>query len=220
MNRTRFGIGIGLAGTALAVLLVAGSTAAAQTAPQAAPAVGQSWQAGPGPGLTEEQKAKIKELRATQQTELRASREALRAARQKLNEVRRADTFNEDALRAAAGAVATAQTNEVIARARHRSQFLALLTPDQQARVKQRQAAAARTARVRARQGAQLRAWQAGHRAGMMRGMRRPGMMMGPGGMGRGMGRGMWRDEMMVPDRPASPAPPAPPAKPVKKIEE
>ncbi len=197
MTRHHFSFGCAVAGAAaFAVLTV--SQASAQTAqparpaapavaaqpalpqPPAQPALRRGAPGNQALGLTEDQKARIKALRETQQKELQASREAARAARQKLAELQRAGTFDEQALRAAASAVAAAQVDAIVARARHRSQYLSVLTPEQQARVKQRQAAARRDARQIARDGM---AFRDGYRAGLMRGMRqqRPGQMGRPG---------------------------------------
>lgn len=187
MTRHHFSLGCVLAGAAAFAVMTA-SQASAQTAPLPRPsapaAVAQPAQpqppaqpalrrGAPGAqalGLTEDQKTKIKALRETQQKELQASREGVRTARQKLAELRRADTFDEQVFRAAAMAVASAEADLTVAQARQRAQYLALLTPEQQARVKQRQAIAQREARMFAQR--EARGYRNGFREGMMRGLR------------------------------------------------
>jgi len=195
-------------------------------APPARPGARRAQLAGNGLNLTEDQKSRITALRDTQQKDMLASREAARAARQKLAELQRAETFDEKAFRAAANAVATAEADTMVARARHRAQYLGLLTPEQRTRVQQRQAFAQREGRMLAQR--EMRGFRNGYREGVMRGLRQqrpgrmgpdmigPGMMMSPD-LGQGWRRGgrMGRDWAPVP--PVPPVPPAPPAPPVKK---
>lgn len=257
MNRNTLGTGIGMAALAALTLALSAPLAAAQAAdpapeavqqapaaprqpmpPGAGPAVGQGRPA--GLNLTDEQKAKIKALRDEQQAELKTTREALKAARQKLAETRKADTLDETALRAASAALATAQADEIVLRARHRAKYLGILTPEQREIAKRRQAAGLRAERqMRAFQAGQLRAWRQGRRAAA-RGMRPgwgqtwnrrqglPGQMgpwgpqMGPGFQGPGMmapGMRGWRGPGQPPPPPDAPAgQPAPPAAPKKKL--
>jgi Spy/CpxP family protein refolding chaperone len=201
MNRNTLGTGIGMAALAALTLALSAPLAAAQAAdpapeavqqapaaprqpmpPGAGPAVGQGRPA--GLNLTDEQKARIKALRDEQQAALKTTREALKAARQKLAETRKADTLDEAALRGASAALATAQADEIVLRARHRAQYLGILTPEQREIAKRRQAAGLRAERqMRAFQAGQLRAWRQSRRTAA-RGMR-PGWGVGPG---RGMG--------------------------------
>lgn len=202
MDRNTLGTGIGIAALAALTLALSAPLAAAQAAdpapeamqqapvaprqpvpPGARPVVGQGRPA--GLNLTDEQKAKVKALRDQQQAELKTTREALRTARQKLAETRKAETLDETALRAASTALATAQADEMILRARHRAQYLGILTPEQREVAKRRQAAGLRAERqMRAFQAGQLRTWRQGRRGAAARGMR-PGWGVGPG---RGMG--------------------------------
>jgi Spy/CpxP family protein refolding chaperone len=178
---------VGLA-AAIAFSLVAG--VAAQTTPSKA--AGQpSLQAGPGPGfgpmaarglgLTPEQETKVVALRTQQQPESQAARDRLSAARQKLRDVEQASTLDEKALREAAVAAANAQADMAVMRAKHRTQFLALLTPEQRTKAEQRFAMAQQMGgRGRADRGDQ-QGWQQG----------RQGHMGRQGRMGRNRGMRM-----------------------------
>lgn len=121
-----------------------GQTAAA--APQAAPTAGARAQAKSpaanqaGLNLTDAQRDEIRALRDGQRGDQRALRERMRAAREQLRQAMRADVPDEAAVRAAAGAVAAVQADQAVHRARSRAQFMSVLTPDQQARMKQARA--------------------------------------------------------------------------------
>jgi Spy/CpxP family protein refolding chaperone len=152
---------------AAAGLMVAGA-AYAQTSPQApppaAPAAKSPTQApspaGPPPagqprgmgrgqrglGLTEAQRDQIRTEREAQRKDSQALREKMRTARRQLQRAMRADVPDEAAVRSAAGAVAALQADQAVQRARARTQFMSVLTPEQQARMKQARARAARRA--------------------------------------------------------------------------
>jgi Spy/CpxP family protein refolding chaperone len=152
---------------AVAGLVVAGA-AYAQTSPQtpppAAPAAKSAPQAptpaGPPPAgqtrgmgrgerglrLTEAQRDQIRTGREAQRKDSQALREKMRTARQQLQRAMRADVPDEAAIRSAAGAVAELQADQAVQRARARTQFMSVLTPEQQARMKQARARAAQRA--------------------------------------------------------------------------
>jgi Spy/CpxP family protein refolding chaperone len=70
----------------------------------------------------------------------------LRTARQQLQQAMSADVPDEAAIRSAAGAVAALQADQAVQQARARAQFMSVLTPEQQARMKQARARAAQRA--------------------------------------------------------------------------
>jgi Spy/CpxP family protein refolding chaperone len=152
---------------AAAGLMVAGATYA-QTSPQApppaAPAAMSPTQAPPPAGpppagqprgvgrgqrglrLTEAQRDQIRTGREAQRQDAQPLREKMRTARQQLQQAMRADVPDEAAIRSAAGAVAALQADQAVQQARARAQFMSVLTPEQQARMKQARARAARRA--------------------------------------------------------------------------
>jgi Spy/CpxP family protein refolding chaperone len=145
--------------------LVLAVAAHAQTAPQAtppgAPAARSAAQgrlgAGPAAGLnlTQEQRDRVKGLREARAGDLRAVRERMRGARQQLREAMRADVPDEAAVRAAAEALGAVQADLAVLQARARAEFLKMLTPEQQARLKAaRDRAAQRAQRARRGMGA------------------------------------------------------------------
>jgi Spy/CpxP family protein refolding chaperone len=227
MGRHHFTFGWILAGAA-AFALVTTSVASAQTAkpakpaapavaaqpappaqpqpptPPARPGLRRGPGAGNGLNLSADQQAKIAALREAQQKDMQASREAVRTARQKFAELQQAGTFDEQAVRAAANAVAAAEADAMVSRARHRAQVFALLTPEQQTQMKQRQTRVRHEARMLAQR--EMRGFRNGYREGMMRGMRQQRQ----GRMDRGR-RGGWMGGDWAPE------PPVPPAPPVKK---
>lgn len=144
--------------------------------------MGPQGQQGGGPmarlNLTEAQRDQVRALRETQRKDAQALREKMRTARQQLQQAMRADIPDEAAVRSAAGSVAALQADQAALQARSRAQMMKVLTPDQQARVKE--------ARTRAAQRAQ-RAMRAERRRMMQR-----NRMMRPGpGPDRGWGPGM-----------------------------
>jgi protein CpxP len=152
---------------AAAGLMVAGATYA-QTSPQApppaAPAAKSPTQgpppAGPPPAgqtrgmgrgerglrLTEAQRDQIRTGREAQRKDSLVLREKMRTARRQLQQAMSADAPDEAAIRSAAGAVAALQADQAVQRARARTQLMSVLTPEQQARMKQSRARAAQRA--------------------------------------------------------------------------
>jgi len=116
----------------------AGTAPAHAATAQAAKQAGRGRQA--GLNLTDAQREQIRAQRDAQRNDERALTEKMRAAREQLRQVMRADVPDEAAVRAAAGAVAALQADRVALRARSRAQFMKVLTPDQQARMKQARA--------------------------------------------------------------------------------
>ena len=161
-----------VAGLAMAVGLACAASGYGQTAaaaPQAAPAA-KAPAATPaaagrqaGLSLTDTQREQIRMLRDAQRNDDRALREKMRAAREQLRQAMRADMPDEAEVRSAAGAVAALQADRAALRARSRAQFMKVLTPDQQARMKQARARLEQRARrmQRAERQRQLRRNQA-----------------------------------------------------------
>jgi Spy/CpxP family protein refolding chaperone len=120
------------------------AAAPAGTAPARAATAQAAKQAGTGTkarlNLTDAQREQIRAQRDAQRNDERALAEKMRAAREQLRQAMRADVPDEAAVRAAAGAVAALQADRVALRARSRAQFMNVLTPDQQARMKQARA--------------------------------------------------------------------------------
>jgi hypothetical protein len=109
-----------------------------------------------------------------------------------------ADVPDEAAVRSAAGAVAALQADQAALRARSRAQFAKVLTPDQQARMKEARARVAQ--RVQRAQRAQRVQRQMQMRLNrMMRQGQGPGRGMGPAGapMGRPMMNPRLRQQML-----------------------
>jgi len=125
---------------AAAGLMLAGA-AYAQTSPQAPPPAAPA-----GLNLTQAQRDEIRTLREAQRQDAQPLREKMRTARQQLQQAMRADVPDEAAIRSAAGAVAALQADQAVQRARARTQFMSVLTPEQQARMKQARARAAQRA--------------------------------------------------------------------------
>jgi Spy/CpxP family protein refolding chaperone len=125
---------------AAAGLMVAGATYA-QTSPQAPPPTAPA-----GLSLTPAQREEIRTLREAQRKDAQPLREKMRTARRQLQQAMRADVPDEAAIRSAAGAVAALQADQAVQQARARAQFMSVLTPEQQARMKQARARAARRA--------------------------------------------------------------------------
>ena len=84
--------------------------------------------------------------REAQRKDSQPLREKMRTARRQLQQAMRADVPDEAAIRSAAGAVAALQADQAVQRARARTQFMSVLTPEQQARMKQARARAAQRA--------------------------------------------------------------------------
>jgi len=163
LNRKKF-----VVSAALIAGLVTSATGyaqpASQTSPPAAPSAKSPTQAPPRAGapapnqpaglgsgperlnLTEAQREQIRTLREAQRTDQQLLREKMSAARQQLRQAMRADVPDEAAVRAAVGAVAALQADQAVLQARARAQFMEVLTPEQQARMKEARARAAQRA--------------------------------------------------------------------------
>jgi Spy/CpxP family protein refolding chaperone len=190
-----------VAGLAMAFGLACAAPGYGQTAdaaPQAAPAAkapaAKQAAAGrqAGLNLTDAQREQIRALRDAQRNDDRALREKMRAAREQLRQAMRADVPDEAAVRSAAGAVGALQADQAALRARSRAQFMKVLTPDQQARMKQARARLEqRTQRVQRQMQMRLNR--------MMRQGQGPGRGMGPVGapMGRPMMNPRLRQQML-----------------------
>ena len=98
----------------------------------------------PGPGemirmlavhleLSEEQRAQVRAMAEEHRESTRALRDRIRDARRTLHETIHADDSSEDAIRAASAVLAAAEADMAVARAGHRKDFEALLTPEQKA---------------------------------------------------------------------------------------
>jgi protein CpxP len=96
----------------------------------------------PGPGermrmiaeqldLSEEQRAQVRELAEQHRESTRALRDQMRDARRALGEAIHAEDSNETSIRSASAAVAALEADIAVARAAHRKEFEALLTPEQ-----------------------------------------------------------------------------------------
>ena len=96
--------------------------------------------------LTQAQRDQITTLREAQRKDWQDLREKMRTARQQLQQAMRADIPDEAAVRSAAGAVAALQADQAALQARARSQFMKVLTPEQQAQMSQARARATQRA--------------------------------------------------------------------------
>ena len=96
--------------------------------------------------LTQAQRDQIRTWREAQRKESQALQEKMRTARQQLQQAMRADVPDEAAVRSAAGAVAVLQADQAALQARARGQFMKLLTPEQQAQMKEARARATQRA--------------------------------------------------------------------------
>lgn len=147
-----------VASMAVAAGLALAATAHAQTGtqapPPAAPRAMRPAQAPPRAGLnlSDAQREQIRTLRETQRQDAQALRDKMRAARQQLQTAMRADVPDEAAVRSAAEAVAALQADQAVLQARTRSLVMKVLTPEQQARMKETRARAAERARRAERQ--------------------------------------------------------------------
>ena len=178
LNRKKFVVAAAL--TAGLLVSAAGyAQPASQASPPAVPSAKSPTQAQPSGGspplnqpgsmgrgqdrlsLTEAQRDQIRTLRETQRTDLQALREKMSAARQQLRQAMRADVPDEAAVRSAAGAVAALQADQAVLQARARARLMEVLTPEQQALMKQARARAGQRAQraQRAQRQLILRNW-------------------------------------------------------------
>ena len=81
--------------------------------------------------LNDEQRAQARSLAEEHRESTRALRDRIRDARRTLHETIHADDSSEDAIRAASAVLAAAEADMAVARASHKKDFEALLTPEQ-----------------------------------------------------------------------------------------
>jgi periplasmic protein CpxP/Spy len=86
-------------------------------------------------GLTEDQKAKLKELRAASRTNIKQVREALKANRAKMGTLTANGAFDEAQVTTLANEQAGLQAKLIVERQRMKSQFFAILTDEQKAKL-------------------------------------------------------------------------------------
>jgi periplasmic protein CpxP/Spy len=94
-----------------------------------------------GVQLTDAQRQQVRAIRESHQAEFRAVGQKLREARRAFAEAARATAVDEAAIRERSNAVAAAMADEAILRAKLRAQVHALLTPEQQQQLTEREAA-------------------------------------------------------------------------------
>ena len=87
--------------------------------------------------LTDAQREQIKAIAQSHQEEMKAVHEKLAPARKALDEAITADTFDENAIRKAAGEVAAVDAEAAVLRARVHQEAFGVLTPEQKAKAKE-----------------------------------------------------------------------------------
>jgi Spy/CpxP family protein refolding chaperone len=92
--------------------------------------------------LTDAQRDQVRTIMQSHQEATEAARTKLRGAHRALAEATRAETIDEAAIRARSADVGTAMADEAILSAKIRGEVLAILTPEQQATLKERRTAA------------------------------------------------------------------------------
>lgn len=88
-----------------------------------------------GLDLTEDQKAKLKQLHTASRTNLQSTREALKANRQKMQESTATGAFDEAQITALANEQAALSAKLIVERQRMKSQFFSLLTDAQKTKL-------------------------------------------------------------------------------------
>ncbi len=86
-------------------------------------------------GLTEDQKAKLKELRTASRASNKSVREALKAKREKMRTLTANGSFDEAQITALANEQAGLQAKLIVERQRMKSQLFAILTDEQKAKL-------------------------------------------------------------------------------------
>jgi Spy/CpxP family protein refolding chaperone len=94
---------------------------------------------GPDLSLTDAQKQQIKTIAESHKTEWQAFGERARAAHQALDAAMSADTIDEALIRSRHAEVAAVEADMAVAAARARAEIWPILTPEQQAKVKEHQ---------------------------------------------------------------------------------
>jgi protein CpxP len=88
-------------------------------------------------GLSDDQTTQIQGIFANHKAEMSTQLDSVKAARTALFDAIHADTFDENAVRAASAKVAQAEADLAVSRARITSEVRNVLTPDQQAKAKE-----------------------------------------------------------------------------------
>jgi Spy/CpxP family protein refolding chaperone len=88
-------------------------------------------------GLADAQKAQVRTIVQSHETELAGLRDREFAAREALQSIIMADTVNEGAIRAKSADVALVEADMAVVSARIRAEVFAQLTPEQQARARE-----------------------------------------------------------------------------------
>ena len=95
-----------------------------------------------GIDLTDAQRDQVRTIMQSHREATEAARTKLRGAHRALAEATRAETIDEAAIRARSADVGTAMADEALLSAKIRGEVLAILTPEQQATLKERRTAA------------------------------------------------------------------------------
>ena len=88
-------------------------------------------------GLSDAQQQQIKGILETEQPKMQPLMQQLKQERQEMNALTESGTFDEAAVRAAAGKQAQTETDLAVERARVKSQIFAVLTPDQRTKAQE-----------------------------------------------------------------------------------
>jgi protein CpxP len=157
-NMTR--IGLGISATVIVIGLVAGAFAQNTTGTRD-PFIGRAgpgWWGDSGPfggrggvlgvlgpmarelDLSDAQKERFKSIKASHRDDMKALGDRAMAARQALQAAITAETFDETTIRSRSTEVAAVDADMAVARARIRAEVLQVLTPEQQAQLKQMEA--------------------------------------------------------------------------------
>jgi protein CpxP len=87
--------------------------------------------------LTDAQREQVKAIMASHRDEQKAAGDKMMAARKALHEAIAAETFNEAAIRAAAGEVGAAEADAAVLQAKIHGEVFAILTPEQVKKAKE-----------------------------------------------------------------------------------
>jgi len=93
-------------------------------------------------GLTDDQKAKLKEFRAASRTNIKPIREAMKASREKMRTLTANGAFDEARVTALASEQAGLQAKLIVERQRMKSQIFAILTDEQKVKLAEMKAKA------------------------------------------------------------------------------
>ena len=87
--------------------------------------------------LTDAQREQVRAAVESHRDEQKAIGDRMRAAREALRDAIEADTFNEDAIRAAAAQIGAVEVDAAVLQAKIRAEIFALLTPEQVQKAKE-----------------------------------------------------------------------------------